>query len=194
MYHRFTKEAYKLIPLPNKKYSVIYADPPWAYQQGGRGAAKHHYDTMSTEALCNMPVRDICTDDAVLFMWATFPNLPEALKVMEAWGFTYKTAAFVWVKQNKKAPTLFMGGGSYTRANAEVCLLGVSKNTKAKRFVASHSVRQIIITPVRQHSQKPAEARDRIRELTGGGSLVHRAFCPKYHTRLGCVGKRGKQI
>ena len=61
-----------------------------------------------------------------------------------------------------------MGGGSYTRANAEVCLLGVSKNTKAKRFVASHSVRQIIITPVRQHSQKPAEARDRIRELTGG--------------------------
>ena len=88
--------------------------------------------------------------------------------LMEAWGFTYKTAAFVWVKQNKKAPTLFMGGGSYTRANAEVCLLGVSKNTKAKRFVASHSVRQIIITPVRQHSQKPAEARDRIRELTGG--------------------------
>lgn len=147
-----------MIPFPNGKYSVIYADPPWAYKQGGRGAAKHHYDTMSTEALCQMPV---------LFMWATFPNLPEALKAMEAWGFTYKTAAFVWVKQNKKAPTLFMGGGSYTRSNAEVCLLGVSKNTKAKRLVASHSVRQIIIAPVRQHSQKPAEARDRIRELMG---------------------------
>ena len=92
-----------MIPFPNKKYSVIYADPPWAYQQGGRGAAKHHYDTMSTEALCKMPVRDICTDDAVLFMWATFPNLPEALKVMAAWGFTYKTAAFVWVKKNRKS-------------------------------------------------------------------------------------------
>ncbi len=155
------------IPFPNKKYSVIYADPPWAYQQGGRGAAKHHYDTMSTEALCQMPVRDICTDDAVLFMWATFPNLLEALKVMEAWGFIYKTAAFVWVKQNKKASTLFMGGGSYTRANAEVCLLGVSKNTKTKMVVASHSVRQIIVAPVRHHSQKPAEARSRIRELTG---------------------------
>lgn len=160
-----------MIPFPDKKYSVIYADPPWTYQRGGRGAARHHYDTMSTEAICNMPVRDICTDDAVLFMWATFPKLPEALKVMEAWDFTYKTAAFVWVKQNKKAPTLFMGGGSYTRANAEVCP-GVSKNTKAKKFVASHSVRQIIITPVRQHSRKPAEARDRIRELTGDQSYI----------------------
>lgn len=62
---------------------------------------------------------------------------------------------------------LFMGGGSYTRANAEVCLLGVSKNTKTKRVVASHSVRQIIVAPVQHHSQKPAEARSRIRELTG---------------------------
>lgn len=158
-----------MIPFPNKKYSVIYADPPWTYQQGGRGAAKHHYDTMSTEELCQMPVRDICTDDAILFMWATFPNLPEALKVLTAWGFIYKTAAFVWVKQNKKTPTLFMGGGSYTRANAEVCLLGVSKGTKAKRVIASHSVRNIIVSPVRRHSQKPEEARSRICKLTGNG-------------------------
>lgn len=157
-----------MIPFPNKKYSVIYADPPWAYRQGGRGAAKHHYDTMSTEALCKMPVRDICTDDAVLFMWATFPNIKGALRVMEAWGFSYKTAAFVWVKQNKKAPTLFMGTGAYTRANAEVCLLGISKKTKAHSLVASHSVHQIIMAPVRHHSQKPDEARNRIRELTGG--------------------------
>lgn len=157
-----------MIPFPNKKYSVIYADPPWAYQQGGRGAAKHHYETMSTEDICGLPVRDICTNDAVLFMWATFPNLPEALKVMAAWGFTYKTAAFVWVKQNKKAPSLFMGGGSYTRANAEVCLLGISRKTKAQRAVISHSVRQIIMAPVRQHSQKPPETRERIQELMGG--------------------------
>ena len=156
-----------MIPFPDKKYSVIYADPPWAYRQGGRGAAKHHYATMDTDALCQMPVRDICTDDAVMFMWATFPNLPEALKVMDAWGFTYKTAAFVWVKQNKKSSTLFMGGGSYTRANAEVCLLGVSKGTKAKRIVASHGVSQVIIAPVRHHSQKPEEARARIRALVG---------------------------
>ena len=131
---------------------------------------------MSTDALCKMPVRDICTSDAVLFMWATFPNLPEALKVMAAWGFTYKTAAFVWVKQNKRSPSLFMGGGSYTRANAEVCLLGVSKRTQASRFVATHKVRQIIITPLRQHSQKPAEARERIVELTGGAQSYIELF------------------
>lgn len=159
--------AIKKLPFPNKKYSVIYADPPWEYRQGGRGAAKNHYKTMSAKALSQMPVRDICTDEAVLFMWATFPNLPDALDVMAAWGFTYKTAAFVWVKQNKKTSSLFMGGGFYTRANAEVCLLGTSKKSKAKSVIESHSVRQIIVAPVREHSQKPAETRCRIQELMG---------------------------
>lgn len=157
-----------MIPFPKGKYSVIYADPPWNYKQGGNGSAKKHYETMTTEDLCKLPVRDICTDNAVLFMWATFPNIKEALKVMEAWGFIYKTVAFVWVKKNKKSDTLFMGTGSYTRANAEVCLLGISKKTKASDFVASHSVHQIILEPIRDHSQKPDEARNRIYQLTGG--------------------------
>lgn len=126
--------AIEQLPFPEKKYSVIYADPPWEYRQGGRGAAKNHYKAMSANALSQMPVRDICTDDAVLFMWATFPNLPDVLNVMDAWGFTYKTAAFVWVKQNKKTSSLFMGGGFYTRANAEVCLLGTSKKTRQNRL------------------------------------------------------------
>lgn len=64
-------------------------------------------------------------------MWATFPNIGEAIKVMEAWGFTYKTAAFVWVKKNRKNGGNFWGMGAYTRANAEVCLLGVSPGFKA---------------------------------------------------------------
>ena len=159
--------AIEQTPFPDKKYSVIYADPPWEYRQGGRGAAKNHYKTMSAKALSQIPVRDICTDDAVLFMWATFPNLPDAFDVMAAWGFTYKTVAFVWVKQNKKTPSLFMGGGFYTRANAEVCLLGTSKQTKAKSVVVSRSVRQIIVSPVREHSRKPAETLRRIQELMG---------------------------
>ena len=80
-----------MIPFPDKKYSVIYADPPWEYKQSGsvrnsRGMAKQHYQTMTTKDICALPVRDICTDDALLFMWATFPNIGEALKVMEAWG------------------------------------------------------------------------------------------------------------
>lgn len=125
------------IPLPTKQYSVIYADPPWAYQQAGatakaRGTAVKHYPTMTTAEICALPVREIVRGGAACFMWATFPNITEAIKVMEAWGFTYKTAAFVWVKKNRKNGGNFMGMGAYTRANAEVCLLGVTPGFKAK--------------------------------------------------------------
>lgn len=158
----------------DKKYNVIYADPPWEYRQSGgkkgsRGMAKTHYDTMSTEEICKLPVRQIATDDCICFMWATFPNIGEALKVMEAWGFEYKTAGFVWVKLNKKAPSFFWGMGAYTRANAEVCLLGISKGTKAKQVVKDNGVHQIIESPVEEHSKKPAETRDRINKLLGCG-------------------------
>lgn len=156
----------------DKKYKVIYADPPWEYRQFGsktnfRGMAKQHYQTMSTEAICNIPVRQIATDDALCFMWATFPNIGEALQVMSAWGFEYKTAAFVWVKTNKKSDSLFWGMGAYTRANAEVCLLGISKGTKASEVVKNHGVHQIIMDKVGRHSEKPQDARDRIIELLG---------------------------
>ena len=86
---------------------------------------------------------------------------------MKDWGFVYKTVAFVWVKQNKNSSGIFMGAGSYTRTNAEICLLGVSENTQAKDFVKSHSVRQIVISPLREHSRKPDEVRDRIKQLVG---------------------------
>jgi len=158
--------------LPQKKYQIIYADPPWEYKQSGsetnsRGMAKQHYSTMSTEDICNLPVREICTDNAICFMWATFPNIGEALKVMKAWGFDYKTAAFVWIKKNKKSWTKFWGMGAYTRANAEVCLLGISKNTKAKQIVKRHDIHQIIESPVEHHSKKPDIVRDKIVQLLG---------------------------
>lgn len=104
---------------------------------------------------------------AILLVWATFPNISEALRVMEAWGFTYKTAAFVWVKKNKKSNTNFWGMGQYTRANAEVCLLGVSDDFKAKERIKSHAVHQIVEAPVGRHSEKPDEVRRRIVELLG---------------------------
>ena len=115
-----------LLQLPDRRYSVIYADPPWAYGQGGKGKSSHgiarqHYDTMTTAEICAMPIPSICAEDgAACFMWATFPNIGEAIKVMEAWGFTYKTAAFVWVKKNAKSGGNYMGLGAYTRTNAEV--------------------------------------------------------------------------
>lgn len=156
----------------DKKYKVIYADPPWEYKQSGsvknaRGMAKRHYNTMKTEEIENLPIPNICTDDAICFMWSTFPQIPEALKVMESWGFMYKTAAFVWVKKNKKSDSLFWGMGAYTRANAEVCLLGISKGTRATKIVKSHGVHQVVISPVEQHSKKPNETYRRIEELFG---------------------------
>lgn len=155
-----------------KKYNIIYADPPWEYKQSGsktnsRGMAKQHYNTMSTDDICNLPVKDIKTDDCILFIWATFPNIGEALKVISSWGFEYKTAGFVWVKKNKKSDSNFWGMGAYTRANAEVCLLAISKNTKASKQVKTHNIHQIIESPIENHSKKPDIVRDRIVELLG---------------------------
>lgn len=157
-------------PLSERTYNIIYADPPWSYRQGGkteksRGAAKKHYDTMKTEDICALPVRELRAEWAVLLMWATFPNLPEAFRVMEAWGFIYKTAAFVWVKKNRKNGGNFWGMGAYTRANAEVCLLGISPG--AKGIVRNHGVHQIVEAPCREHSRKPEEVRERIVQLLG---------------------------
>ena len=76
------------MPFLNKKYQIIYADPPWHYRQSGstknsRGMAKQHYETMSTNDICELPVRQIATDNAICFMWATFPNEEDAIKAME---------------------------------------------------------------------------------------------------------------
>lgn len=159
-----------MIDFPTGKYQIIYSDPPWHYLQMGktaRGIANNHYHTMTTEDICKLPVRDIAADDAFCFMWATLPNIAEALTVMKAWGFIYKTAAFVWVKKNRKSHSNFWGMGAYTRANAEVCLLGISKDTKAKQQVISHSIHQIIESPVEKHSKKPDIVRERIVQLLG---------------------------
>ena len=158
--------------LPDKKYDIIYADPPWTHRLSGsttnsRGLAKSHYQLMSVEDICALPVRDIAADTSILFLWATFPTISDAIKVMESWGFIYKTAAFVWVKKNRKSDTNFWGMGAYTRANAEVCLLGVSKGTRAKQQVIANNVHQIVEAPIGAHSAKPSEVRDRIASLLG---------------------------
>lgn len=149
---------------PDQKYSVIYADPPWSYRnKGTRAAADRHYSTMTIEEIKALPVADIASESCVLFLWATFPMLPEALETIKAWGFQYKTAAFVWVKQNRRSPGWFWGLGNWTRSNAEVCLLA----TKRRPERVSASVHSLICSPVGKHSQKPKEARERIVELMG---------------------------
>ena len=110
-----------------------------------------------------MPVAKIAAKDSVLFLWATFPMLPEALRITSAWGFTFKTAAFLWLKLNKKSPGWFYGLGFWTRSNAEVCLLATRGNPKRQ----SRSVHQFIISPIEAHSKKPDEARTKIIALMG---------------------------
>lgn len=158
-----------MIPFPDRKYSVIYADPPWNYSGGGsKRNVKKHYQTMKPKDIYELPVQDIANEDCILCLWATFPTIDIALETIKAWGFTYKTAAFVWVKRNKKSPGWFWGLGNWTRANAEICLLA----TKGKPKRASASVHSIIDAPIGRHSEKPAETRDRIAQLAGGVSMI----------------------
>lgn len=147
------------------KYKIIYCDPPWAYRtsKGLGGLAENHYRTMKHEDISDFPIQDISSKDCILFLWATFPQLPEALSVITAWGFEYKTVAFTWVKRNKIADSWFLGLGHWTRANAEICLLATKGHPKR----ISKSVRQIIDTPIEEHSKKPDEIRSRIVELMG---------------------------
>lgn len=146
------------------KYSIIYADPPWRYRQSkGQGVAQNHYQTMAIEELCRLPVSQIAAKDSVLFLWVTFPQLREGLQLMQEWGFTYKTTAFVWVKLNKKSRTPFFGLGYWTRSNAEICLLGVKGHPQR----ISKKVHQLIMTPVQEHSKKPEQTREKIVELMG---------------------------
>ena len=145
-------------------YSIIYADPPWRYSQKGlQGAAEHHYPTMSIDELCALPVADLAAPDSALFLWATFPQLPEALRLIREWGFTYKSVAFVWLKKNRKADSWFYGLGFWTRANAEVCLLATRGHPKRQ----AANIHQFIISPIEAHSKKPDEARDKIVALMG---------------------------
>jgi site-specific DNA-methyltransferase (adenine-specific) len=163
--------------LPNKKYKIIYADPPWKYIQDKksdnfRAVTSQYYKTMTTEEICNLDVQSICKEKAVCFLWVTFPNIEEGLKVMKAWGFEYKTVAFVWIKKNKKSNTNAWGMGFYTRSNAEICLLGLSKGTKAMDIIKSHSVHQIIESVRREHSRKPDEVRKGIVKLCGNNPRI----------------------
>lgn len=150
-----------------KPYEIILADPPWAYKvwaKKGRGCtAENHYPTMRIEDIRALPVGGLAAKDCTLFLWATMPTLPEALSAIQAWGFTYKTVAFVWVKQNRKSPSLFWGLGHWTRANAELCLLATRGRPRRK----SAAVHQVVVSPVAQHSKKPDVVRERIVALMG---------------------------
>jgi len=157
-----------------KKYKIILADPPWRYDDKGcNGNADEHYETLSDEDIYNfkikdkegkrISIKDITDEDCILFIWGTYPKLPEVLKVIKAWGFEYKSIAFQWVKLNKTNSGYFYGLGRWTRGNTEPCFLAVKG--KPKRI--SKSVNQLIFARLREHSRKPDEVRAKILKLVG---------------------------
>jgi N6-adenosine-specific RNA methylase IME4 len=152
-----------MIPFPKKKYNIIYADPAWKCWFGGKKNASNHYSCMDLQSIKNLPIKDITADNCILFMWVIFPLLPECIETMKSWGFRYSTCGFTWVKKNKKADSWFWGCGYYTRANAELCLIG----TKGIIKRVSKSVHQIIDTRIENHSKKPDIVRKKILELCG---------------------------
>lgn len=170
----------------DKKYNIIYADPAWKYNFGASSSrfVNKKYDVMSKEDICNLPIANICDDNAVLLMWITFPKLNWAFDVIDAWGFEYKTNAFTWIKQYKKCDKLFMGNGYYTRSNAEICLLA-TKGKPLERL--SHKVHSVIISHIEEHSKKPHEARERIVELFGDIPRIE-LFARQYAAGWDCWG------
>ena len=146
-----------------KRFQVIMADPPWRFQawshRGEGKGASQHYDCLSLEDICALPVSEVATDDAVLFLWVVQPMLPEGLRVMEAWGFKFKTVAFVWVKMapswnpdqlsmfetgNRLQPRL--GLGYHTRSGAEQCWLGIRGQGYRRQ---EQGIEQVIHAPMR---------------------------------------------
>ncbi|MFA6151982.1 MAG: MT-A70 family methyltransferase [Chitinophagaceae bacterium] len=152
-----------------KKYNIIYADPPWKYNRRTNAATRFglgvhgHYPTMTLDEIKSLDIQSITAENCMLFMWVTFPRLKEGLEVIKVWGFTYKTLGFSWIKTNRKNNNPFFGIGFYTKSNCEVCLIAV----KGKPIKISNYVSSVIISPVQEHSRKPAIVRERIVQLCG---------------------------
>jgi N6-adenosine-specific RNA methylase IME4 len=164
--------------LPKRHFGAILCDAPWTFKTWGKQMSDRdpgqHYDLMSLDQIAAMPVSDLAADNCALFMWATWPLLPQGLYVINQWGFEYKTCAFAWMKADVSTLDLFsdavdadMGLGYWTRANSEVCLLA----TRGKPLRMSRGVRQGIIEPRRQHSRKPDCVYERIEKLVLGPYL-----------------------
>ena len=161
--------------LPEKKFDIIYADPPWHYNGKLQfdkssasvdkidlsknifiSSAEFKYPTLKTSQMMSLPVQDIAKDDCLLFMWATNPHLAQAIQLGEAWGFEYKTVAFVWDK-------LAHNPGQYTLSNCELCL--VFKRGRIPRPRGARNIQQLIRSPRRAHSMKPDEVRHNIEKM-----------------------------
>ena len=147
-------------------YQLIYADPAWAFdnwsEKGEDRNANQHYPTMTVDEIAALPVGELASDCCALALWVTDPLLDRAIDVMKHWGFRYTTVLFTWTKE-KLSGAEHLGTGYWTRANPEMCLLGMMGSLPRQ----SASVRQWRHAPVREHSRKPDEFADDLVHLFG---------------------------
>jgi N6-adenosine-specific RNA methylase IME4 len=177
--------------IPSGSYGAILADPPWRFSTWSakgrgrspdgksthQGKAARHYETMPLDAIMALPIETAAAKDCALFLWTVDSMLPQALAVGEAWGFAYKTVAFVWAKERDTSMARLLaepnqrrfpiGTGYWTRANPELCLLF----TRGRPRRVSAAVRKLVIAPRREHSRKPDEIRGHIEQLVAGPYL-----------------------
>lgn len=154
-------------------FDVILADPPWKFRtwspKGNGRSPDRHYPTLTLDELQALDVGSLAGDNAALFLWATWPNLFRDIPgLLTAWGFEYRSLAFIWIKANRGGAGFFTGLGYYTRANSEPCLLAI----RGKMPVSNHGIHQVIYSPVGRHSEKPPESYDRIERLYPGRRYV----------------------
>ena len=167
------EKSTNIIPLPDKKYNIIYADPPWHY--GSKSAINNtsgktikpledHYNTMTLNELKELPIKELTKEDTACFMWVTDSHIDEALEILKSWGFKYKTIAFNWVKTTSKG-NYCKNVAPWTMKSSEICLLGIKgKMTKYKQV---NNIESLVIAERTKHSRKPKEVRDRIELLFG---------------------------
>lgn len=185
-------------------YSVILADPPWkfkTYSHKGLGrSSEAWYETMSISDICDFSVKQFALDNCVLFLWTTDPFLQQAFRVLDAWGFTYKTVGFYWVKRNVRRERCVIrngdreeikfrnkfvypiGTGYWTRANPELCLLA----TRGHPYRVDASVPKLIMAPRREHSRKPDIVYTEIERLCEGPYLE--LFARQHRPHWDCLG------
>lgn len=169
-------ECGPLVGLPRGHFHVAHIDPPWTFHAWshrgeGKGACQH-YSCQSLEDIIALPVDQLMAPDAAIFLWTVQPMYPEAMRVIEAWGFAFRTVAFVWIKMPHKwspdqQPLRIrprMGLGYHTRSGSEACWLA----TRGKGYKRqSMGVEQVVFAPLREHSRKPDEVAHRIDRLVG---------------------------
>lgn len=182
------------------KYDIIYADPPWSYYNDMsvsvdcttvRGMRRPPYPVLSSKDIGEIPIKKITKGDAILFIWTTDYHLKKCIDVIEAWGFEYKTIAFVWAKKTKKGTQCSMMGAYTKKSGCEICLLA-TKGKDAHKMVINHSVNSFIEYPRQEHSKKPDIVRDSIIKLVGENRKCIELFARQQYEGWDCWGNEVK--